>query len=63
MEEYLLNPNDVFRLLEKKGIKPLFHANTCVNAVTFINNNTLLSMSYVEHAVSIPNAARFRCAR
>jgi len=48
MEEFYINPVVVYRILTEKGVKHLFHANTVLTSLTFINQNALLSRNHVE---------------
>lgn len=43
-----LNNNDLFDLLERRGINKLYHANTVATSITFIEQGGLLSRGLVE---------------
>lgn len=48
MDEYNLNPKEIFQILREKKIEYLHHANTLSTSLTFIENRALLSRHYVE---------------
>ncbi|HNP69286.1 MAG TPA: hypothetical protein PKH16_15375 [Aequorivita sp.] len=48
MEEYSLSSKSIYNILKDKGVFYLHHANTVSTAITFIENNALLSRNYVE---------------
>lgn len=48
MEEFFLSPKSLHAILKKKGVGFLYHANTVLTSLTFINENALLSRAYVE---------------
>lgn len=48
LEKFYLSSKALYPILKEKGIKNLFHANTVSTSLTFINNRSLLSRSYVE---------------
>lgn len=43
-----LNPKEIYRFLESKNIKTLFHANTVTTSCTFISEKGLMSRGCVE---------------
>jgi hypothetical protein len=48
MDKFYLDPRTVYSILKEKGVKNLYHANTVLTSLTFINNNALLSRNHVE---------------
>ncbi len=48
MEEFYLNPKKLHGVLKAKKINSLFHANTVLTSLTFIEKRALLSRAYVE---------------
>ena len=48
MEDFYINPKIVYQILADKGVEYLYHANTVLTSLTFINQKALLSRSYVE---------------
>jgi hypothetical protein len=48
MEEYYLNPKVVYEILKAKGVKYLYHANSVLTSLTFIQQNSLLSRAFVQ---------------
>lgn len=47
-KKFFLPTSEIYALLAEKGVKNLFHANTVSTAITFINNDALLSRGFVE---------------
>lgn len=48
MENYKLSSQKLYHILKEKNVEFLHHANTVSTSITFIENNALLSRSYVE---------------
>ncbi|WP_299123336.1 hypothetical protein [uncultured Tenacibaculum sp.] len=46
--KYDLDPKELFKILTKKKIKFLYHANTISTSKTFLNNKSLFSRKYIE---------------
>lgn len=49
MEAFYLNPKTVYEILAAKNVEYLYHANTVLTSLTFIQQKALLSRRYVEH--------------
>jgi len=47
MEKFYLNPKRLYAILKDKGINHLFHSNTLLTSLTFIQQRALLSRGYV----------------
>jgi len=58
MEEFFLSPKGLHAILKKKGVDFLYHANTVLTSLTFINENALLSRAYVEQNNLVQTAQR-----
>lgn len=48
METFDLNSSEVYKVLEEKGLKFFYHANTVKTSITFTEHFSLLSRGYVE---------------
>lgn len=48
MEQYYINPKNLYIILKEKGITNLYHANSMLTATTFIEQGALLSRGYIE---------------
>ena len=48
MEQFYLNPKSLYAVLKAKGITSLYHCNTVLTSLTFIEQRALLSRAYVE---------------
>lgn len=48
MQEFYLNPSELYEVLREKEITHLHHANTVLTSLTFIKENALLSRAYAE---------------
>ncbi len=48
MDKYYLSTKALYKILSDKGVKNLFHSNTVLTSLTFINNRALLSRAYVK---------------
>ncbi|SHM43052.1 hypothetical protein [Flavobacterium chilense] len=46
--EFDLNKEELYEILNAKGIKNLYHANTIATSITFLKQKSLLSRKYVE---------------
>jgi hypothetical protein len=46
--EFDLNKEELFEILNAKGIKNLYHANTIATSITFLTQKSLLSRKFVE---------------
>lgn len=47
MEKFYLNPKRIYAILKDKGINHLYHSNTLLTSLTFIEQRALLSRGYV----------------
>lgn len=47
MEQFYLNPKTIYNILKEKGVVNLYHANTVLTSLTFIEQRALLSRGYV----------------
>jgi len=47
VDKYYLSSNILFSILKEKGVEYLYHANTVLTSLTFIENQALLSRAYV----------------
>lgn len=48
MEDFYINPKIVYQILANKGVEYLYHANTVLTSLTFLNHKALLSRGYVD---------------
>jgi hypothetical protein len=49
MDKYYLSTKALYKLLKDKGVEYLYHSNTVLTSLTFINNRALLSRAFVEN--------------
>jgi len=47
LEQFYLNPKTLYGILKDKGVTNLYHANTVLTSLTFIEQRALLSRGYV----------------
>lgn len=47
MEKFYINPKTLYSILKDKNVKNLYHANTVLTSLTFIQQRSLLSRGYV----------------
>lgn len=47
-DKFYICSKQLYAILKRKGITNLYHANTVLTSLTFINNRSLLSRGYVE---------------
>lgn len=48
IDEFYLNPKKIHEILKAKGIESLYHANTILTSLTFIQQRALLTRGHVE---------------
>lgn len=48
MDDFYINPKRVYQILVGKKIEYLYHANTVLTSLTFIQQKALLSRNFIE---------------